>query len=179
MHSRLNWNLEVWVFKEKGKLQNPEENFSEQRREPTTNSTHVWRRCWDLNPGHIGGRRVLLCHPCLSRGGEWYLEKRGSRKILAGSRNLGSVFDKSRSLVFAWFVFTFFESQNFLPKSLGLGFLTRISASRRVSDFTICHPSFFHPPLTLHAKSLKVCFFCFYTFRSKRTLIVCSSSCYS
>ena len=69
-----------------------------------------------------------------------YLEKRGSRKILAGSRNLGSVFDKSRSLVFAWFVFTFFESRNFLPKSLGLGFLTRISASRGVSDFTIRHP---------------------------------------
>ena len=65
--------------------------------------------------------------------------KRGSQKILAGSRNLGSVFDKSRSLVFAWFVFTFFESWNFLP-SLGLGFLTRISASRRVSDFTIRHP---------------------------------------
>ena len=75
------------------------------------------------------------------RGGEWYLEKRGSRKILAGSRNLGSVFDKSRSLVFAWFVFTFFESWNFLPKSLRLGFLTRISAPRRVSDFTIRHPS--------------------------------------
>ena len=36
--------------------------------------------------------------------------------------------------------FTFFESRNFLPKSLGLGFLTRISASRRVSDFTIRHP---------------------------------------
>ena len=75
-----------------------------------------------------------------TRGGEWYVEKRGSRKIFAGSRNLGSVFDKSRSLVFAWFVFTFFESRNFLPKSLGLGFLTRISASRRVSDFTIRHP---------------------------------------
>ena len=74
------------------------------------------------------------------RGGEWYLEKRGSRKILAGSRNLGRVFDKSRSLVFGWFVFTSFESRNFLPKSLGLGFLTRISASRRVSDFTIRHP---------------------------------------
>ena len=29
------------------------------------------------------------------RGGEWYLEKRGSRKILAGSQNLGNVFDKS------------------------------------------------------------------------------------
>ena len=75
-----------------------------------------------------------------SRGGEWYLEKRGSRKIFAGSRNLGSVFDKSRSLVFAWFVFTFFESRNFLTKSLGLGFLTRISVSRRVSDFTIRYP---------------------------------------
>ena len=35
-------------------------------------------------------------------GGEWYLEKRGSRKILAGSRNLGSVFDKSPSLVFSY-----------------------------------------------------------------------------
>ena len=63
--------------------------------------------------------------------------------------NLGSVFDKSRNLVFAWFVFTFFESGNFLPKSLGLGFLTRVSASRRLgvsasrrvsADFTICHP---------------------------------------
>ena len=75
-----------------------------------------------------------------NRGGEWHLEKRGSRKILAGSRNLGNVFDKSRSLVFSWFVFTFFESRNFSPKSLGLGFLTRIPASRRVSDFTIGHP---------------------------------------
>ena len=78
-----------------------------------------------------------------SRGGEWYLEERGSRKILVGSQNLGSVFDKSRSLVFAWFVFTFFESRNFLLKSLGLGFLSRISASLRVLDFTISHPAEF------------------------------------
>ena len=46
------------------------------------------------------------------RCGEWYLEKRGSRKILAGSQNLRSVFEKSWSLVFARFVFTFFESRN-------------------------------------------------------------------
>ena len=59
---------------------------------------------------------------------------------LAGSRNLGSALDKSRSLVYSWFVFTFFESRNISPKSLGLGFLTRISASLRVSDFTIRHP---------------------------------------
>ena len=31
-------------------------NLTEQRREPTTNSTHIWRRRRDSNPGHIGGR---------------------------------------------------------------------------------------------------------------------------
>ena len=43
-----------------------EKNLSEQGREPTTNSTHIWRRRQDSNPGHIGGRRVLspLRHPC-------------------------------------------------------------------------------------------------------------------
>ena len=80
-----------------------------------------------------------------------YLKKeRGSRKILVGSRNLESIFDQSRSLVFAWFVFTFFESRNFLPKSLGLRFLTRIWASRRVSDQVYHSP----PPILvgLHAR---------------------------
>ena len=51
------------VFQKRGE---PEKNYSpEQRREPTTNSTHTCRRRRDLNPGHIGGRRVLstLCHP--------------------------------------------------------------------------------------------------------------------
>ena len=53
------------------------------------------------------------------RGGAWYLEKRGSRKILVGSRNLGSVFDKSRNLVFAWFVFTFFWVSKLFTKESG------------------------------------------------------------
>ena len=57
-----------------------------------------------------------------SRGGEWYLEKRGSRKILAGSRNLGSVFDKSRSLVFAWFLFTFLSLETFYQRVSGSDF---------------------------------------------------------
>ena len=56
------------------------------------------------------------------RGGEWYLEKRGSRKILVGSRNLGSVFDKSRSLVFSWFVFTFLSVENFHQRVSGSDF---------------------------------------------------------
>ena len=66
MRSRSNWNLKVLVFKERGKPEYPEKNLSEQGREPTTNSTHIWRRRQDSNPGHIGGRRVLspLRHPC-------------------------------------------------------------------------------------------------------------------
>ena len=44
-----------------------EKTLSEQRREPTTNSTRIWRQHQDLNPGHIGGRQVLspLRHPLL------------------------------------------------------------------------------------------------------------------
>ena len=50
----------------KEKTGEPGEKPSEQRREPTTNSTHIWRRVRESNPGHIGGRRVLspLHHPC-------------------------------------------------------------------------------------------------------------------
>ena len=53
---RSNWNLEVLVFKERGKPEYLEKNLSEQGREPTTNSTHIRRGSQDSNPGHIGGR---------------------------------------------------------------------------------------------------------------------------
>ena len=46
-------------FEERGKLEYPEKNLSGQRREPRTNSTHIWRQRLDLNPGHVGGRRAL------------------------------------------------------------------------------------------------------------------------
>ena len=49
-----NWKLKVLVFEERRKPEYPEKNFSEQGREPTSNSTHIWRRRRDLNPGHIG-----------------------------------------------------------------------------------------------------------------------------
>ena len=39
--SCLNWNLEILVFEKRGKLDYPEKNLLEQRREPTTNSTHI------------------------------------------------------------------------------------------------------------------------------------------
>ena len=51
-----NWNLKMLVFEERGKPEYPEKNLLEQGRESTTNSTHIWRRRRDLNPGHIGGR---------------------------------------------------------------------------------------------------------------------------
>ena len=68
VRSRSNWNLKVLVFKERGKPEYLEKNLSEQGREPTTNSTHIWCRRQDSNPGHIGERRVLspLRHPCSS-----------------------------------------------------------------------------------------------------------------
>ena len=67
VRSRSNWNLELKVFKEWGKTEYPEKNLSDQGRESTTNSTHVWRRRQDSNPGHIGGRLVFspLRHPLL------------------------------------------------------------------------------------------------------------------
>ena len=40
-NSRSNWNLEMLVFEERGKPEDPEKNPSEQGREPTTNSTHI------------------------------------------------------------------------------------------------------------------------------------------
>ena len=48
-------------FLRRGETGVPGENLSVQRREPT-NSTHIWRRVWESNPGHIGGRRVLSPH---------------------------------------------------------------------------------------------------------------------
>jgi len=37
-----NWNFGVLVFVEGGKLENPKKKPSEQGREPTTNSTHIY-----------------------------------------------------------------------------------------------------------------------------------------
>ena len=41
---RSNWNLEVLVNMKRGKPEYPEKKLLEQRKEPTTNSTHIWRR---------------------------------------------------------------------------------------------------------------------------------------
>ena len=65
----VNWNEQLTQIKsnagfwgEEKKPEYPErENLSVQSRE-LTNSTHIWRRIWKSNPGHISGRRVLSPH---------------------------------------------------------------------------------------------------------------------
>ena len=54
-----NWNLELLVFKERGKPEYPEKILSEQSREPTPGPGST-------DPGHIGGRPALspLRQPC-------------------------------------------------------------------------------------------------------------------
>ena len=68
VNSRSNWNLEMLVFEQRGKLEYLEKNLLQQRREPTTNSTQIWCQRQDSNPGRISGRWVLspLHHPCSS-----------------------------------------------------------------------------------------------------------------
>ena len=73
MHSWLNWNL---VLRRQENQSTHSESLSEEGREPTTNPTHKWRRCKDLNPGHITGRQELSCTtvPTLvRRHTQWYL----------------------------------------------------------------------------------------------------------
>ena len=49
------------VFEEQGKPEYQKKNLAEQiKGENQQNSTHIWCQRQDLNPGHIGGRWVLL-----------------------------------------------------------------------------------------------------------------------
>ena len=60
-----NWNLEMLVFEERGKLEYPEKNLLEQGREQTTNSTHIWHQTWELNPPHWWEGSALTTIPRL------------------------------------------------------------------------------------------------------------------
>ena len=65
-HIQIELEIRCWFLR--GKPEHLKKTLSEQGQEPTTNSTHIHVRCWvqELNPGHIGGRRVLSppSHPC-------------------------------------------------------------------------------------------------------------------
>ena len=70
---RLNWNLEMQIFEERGKRENPEKNLPEQSKEPTTNLTHSWPepgpRRWEASA--ITTTPSLLPNICLGGGGMW------------------------------------------------------------------------------------------------------------
>ena len=55
--------LEMLVFEERGKPEYPENNLSEQRREPTTNSTQILRRVRESIPSNIGATGVNKFFP--------------------------------------------------------------------------------------------------------------------
>ena len=58
-------NWKWWLLRRVGNRSSRRKPFGA-RREPTADSTHIWRQCRDSNPGQIGGRPVLspLRHPC-------------------------------------------------------------------------------------------------------------------
>ena len=65
-HYFCNVFAQVLVFKERGKLEYPEKNLSEQGREPTTNSTHIMASMRGFKPGpHWWEASVLTTAPPL------------------------------------------------------------------------------------------------------------------
>ena len=78
LRSRSNRNLEVLVFGERGKLEYPEKNLSEQGREPTTNSAHISKPGFDPGPHWWESSALTTAPPLLpevdkGRGNKWPL----------------------------------------------------------------------------------------------------------
>ena len=68
----LKWLISYSILYGESNQINKSKNLWEQSREPT-NSTHIWRRGPESNPGHIGGRRALSPPPALRDGPfDWY-----------------------------------------------------------------------------------------------------------
>ena len=59
------------VFEERGKPEYPEKNLLQQRRDPMTNLTRIWRKHRDLIPGMVGGtchhQCIIPCSPIYSK----------------------------------------------------------------------------------------------------------------
>ena len=71
-----NGNLEMLIFEERGKREYPEKNLSEQRREPTTNSTTYSVNARILTRVTlVGGERSPLRHPLMKASGKKVAER--------------------------------------------------------------------------------------------------------
>ena len=110
-----NRNLETLVFEERGKPEYSEKNLLKQRREPTTNSTHIWRRRRYLKPGHIGGRQSIspLRHPFPKTKNVWRLTiienwRYWVQKLIKSKYKL--LYRLIWTVVFFQFVYKFFRS---------------------------------------------------------------------
>ena len=82
---------------------------------------------------------LICCYEDKTRGDKWYLEKRGSRKTLAGSHNLERLLISLEVSFLHGLFLLFFRLKTFY-QSLGLGFLTRISDHEGVHVF-LCYSS--------------------------------------
>lgn len=113
---RSNWNLEMFLLRRGENQTTRKKNLSENSREPTTNSTHIWRWVRYSSPGHFGGRRALsrLCHPKLT------LEKKQDDTKTALDKNFKKMMTKwlnykreKYQLSFRWP-----QQERFTPRSL-------------------------------------------------------------
>ena len=111
--------------------------------------TATRRNCWwslqessEVKKKHCASLSSKLFYDMLDKGWRMVPRKTWISENFWQDLEISEAFLRGLEVSFwhFFFFFTFFESRNFLPKSLGLRFLIRISASRRVSDFTIRHP---------------------------------------
>ena len=89
--TRSNLNLELLVFKERGKPEYPEKNLSQQGKEPTANSIHIWHRRQDFQPApHWWEASDLTAARPLLAWIHWVQEYFFSFLISDSSQRLGS-----------------------------------------------------------------------------------------
>ena len=81
---RSNWSLEMLIFEERGKPENPEKNLPEQSKEPTTNLTHSGPepgpRRWQAS--EITTTPSLIPNICLGGGGYGYAHAYGESSTM-------------------------------------------------------------------------------------------------
>ena len=74
-----------------------------------------------------------------SRGGEWYLQNLGTDPNVSSDMEISAAFAKSLKV---WFILRLFRCEVLHVLVLVWHSQARISVSRRISHFTICHPLF-------------------------------------
>ena len=87
------------LIEERGKPDYLEKNLSDQSREPTTNSTHMWPQVGKSNPGHIGGNSSEFLVPNLKSSVFSFTWKPEHSENLLSQSLTGSVRAKTSQIV--------------------------------------------------------------------------------